>query len=161
MIPSGFPIFWVAVPGCSRKGYGESPNFWVQKKFVRFWPSTQTTRLRPTEFFQEFFSYSPFDLFKNLGDLFLSHFEVMSVLWSTVPGIFRCFSRNCRSFSLILQRCHDNFRENFCQWWRLNWSLLFCNKSVDLLLLRGKGFIENKTVIDFKKRYNTKKLQFL
>ena len=95
MIPSGFPVFWVAVPGCSRKGYGTSPNLWVEKKLVKFWQSTQDTRLCPTEFFWEFFSFSPFDLFRNLGDVFLSHFWTKCVLWLIIPGILRCFSRNC------------------------------------------------------------------
>ena len=52
-------------------------------------------------------------------------------------------------------------REKFCQWWRLNWSFIFYNKSVDLLLLWGKCFNENKTVNDFNKRYNTRRLQFI
>ena len=36
-IPSGFPVFWFVVPGCSRNSYGTSPNLWVQKKLVKFW----------------------------------------------------------------------------------------------------------------------------
>ena len=95
-ILSGFPVFWVAVPGCSRNGYGTSPNLWVQKKLVKFWQSTLDTRLCPTEFFWEFFSYSLLDLFRNLGDVVLSQFRVKRVLFSTVPSTFRRFSRNCR-----------------------------------------------------------------
>ena len=105
-IPIGFPVSWVAIPRCSRNGYGRSPNLWLQKKFVNFRQSTQNTRLRPTEFFWEFYSYSPFDLFRNLGDVFLSHFWIKRVLRLTVPDIFRCSSQNCRQFS-IPQSCHD------------------------------------------------------
>ena len=46
--------------------------------------------------FESFFSYSPFDLLRNLGDVTLSHFWIKCVLWLTVPWIFRCFSWNCR-----------------------------------------------------------------
>ena len=106
-IPIGFPVSCVAVPGRSRNGYGTIPNLWVPKKFVQFRQSTQNERLRPTEFFREFPSYSTFDLFRNLGLVFLSHFWIKRVLWLTVLGIFRCFSRNCRSFPLIPQSCHD------------------------------------------------------
>ena len=93
--PSGFPVFWVAVPRCTRNGYGTSPNLWVQKKFVKFGQSTQHERLRLTEFFWEFLSYSPFDLFRNRGDVVLSQFWVKRVLLPTVPRNFFCFSRNC------------------------------------------------------------------
>ena len=52
-IPIGFPVAWVAVPGCSQNGYWTSSYLWVQKKFVKFRQSTQNTRLCPTEFFWE------------------------------------------------------------------------------------------------------------
>ena len=55
----------------------------------------QDTRLCSTEFFWEFFSYHPFDLFRNVGDVTLSQFRVRHVVWSTVPSTFGCFSRNC------------------------------------------------------------------
>ena len=85
----GFPVSWVAVPGCSQNGYGTSPNLWVQKKFVKIRQSTQNTGLRPTEFFWEFFSYSLFDLFRNLGDVFLGHFWIKRVL-RLVKGFSKC-----------------------------------------------------------------------
>ena len=113
-IPNGFPVSWVAVSGCSgcsRNGYGTSPNLWIQKKFIKIRQSTQNARLRPAEVFWKFFSYSPFDLFRNLGDVILSHFWIKCVLWLTVPCIFRCFSRNCRQFSLIPQSCHATQRK--------------------------------------------------
>ena len=53
-IPTGFPVPWVAVPGCSRNDYGTSPNLWVQKKFVKFRQRTQNTWLRTAEFFWKF-----------------------------------------------------------------------------------------------------------
>ena len=86
---------------------GTIPNLWFQKKFVKYWQSTQNTRLRPTDFFRELYSYSPFDVFWNLGDVLLRQFWVKRVLWPTVPGFFRCFFWNCRYFPLIPQRCHD------------------------------------------------------
>ena len=51
-------------------------------------------------------------------------------------------------------------REKFCQLWRQNWRFIFYNKSVDLLLLWGKSFKEDKAVDDSNKRYNTRRLQF-
>ena len=42
-------------------------------------------------------------------------------------------------------------RKKFCQLWRLNWSFTFHNRSVDLLLLWGKSFNEDKTVNGFNK----------
>ena len=53
------------------------------------------------------FRYSAFDLFRNLGNILLSLFWVNCVPWLTVPGLFRCLSRNCRYFSLTPQSCHD------------------------------------------------------
>ena len=44
--------------------------------------------------FESFFSYSPFNLFRNLGDVFLSHFWIKFILWLIIPGLLRCFSRN-------------------------------------------------------------------
>ena len=126
-IPSGFPVFWVAVPGCSRNGYGTSPNFWVQKKFIKLRQSTQNTWLRPAEFFWKFFRYSLFDLFRNLGDVFLSHFWIQCVMWLTVPCTFRCFSRNWANFLLFL-KVATVLREKFSQLWRLNWSFIFITK---------------------------------
>ena len=94
-IPSGFPVVWVAVPGCSRNSYGTNPNLRVQKILVMFWQCTQDTGLFPTEFFRKFFSCSPLDLFANLWDVLLSHFCIKRVLWPIFPGNLRCFSGNC------------------------------------------------------------------
>ena len=99
-VGSRFPeSLFLDVPG--------SLYLWVQKRFVKFRQSTQNTRLRPCEFFWEFFSYFPFDLFRDLWDEFLSHFWIKSVLRLTVPGILRCSSRHCCFFSLIPQSCLD------------------------------------------------------
>ena len=94
-IPSGLPVFWVAVPRCSRNGYGTSPNSWVQKKIVKLWQGTQDERLCPTKFLREFLSHSLFDFFRNLGNILLGHFWVNCVRRLSVPGILRCLSRNC------------------------------------------------------------------
>ena len=54
-------------------------------------------------------------------------------------------------------------REKFCQQWILNWGF-FCFYNQQwwyLVIMRGKCFNKNKTVIDFKQRYNTSRLQFL
>ena len=64
-IPSGFPVFWIIVPGCSRNGYGTSPNLWDQKKLVKFWQGTQDAWLCSAKFFWEFLSYSAFDLLRK------------------------------------------------------------------------------------------------
>ena len=71
-IPSGLPVFWILVPGCSRDGYGTSPNLWVQKKLVKFWQGTQDTWLFFAKFFWELLSYSVFDILRDLGDVILS-----------------------------------------------------------------------------------------
>ena len=61
--------------------------------------------------FESFFNHSPFDLFRNLGDGFLSQFRVKRVAWATVLGFFRGFSQNCLYFSLIPQRSDDTKRK--------------------------------------------------
>ena len=94
-IPSAFRVFWIIVPGCSRNGYGTSPNLWVQKKLVKLWQGTQDAWLCSAKFFWEFFSYSAFNILRNLGDVILSQFRVKRVLSSTVSSAFMCFSRNC------------------------------------------------------------------
>ena len=53
-IPSGFPVFWFIVPGCSRNGYGTSPNLSFQKKLVKLWQGTQDAWLCSAKFFWEF-----------------------------------------------------------------------------------------------------------
>ena len=144
-IPIEFPVSWVAVPGCSRNDYGTSPNLWVQKKFVKLWQSTQNTRLCPTKFFWEFFSYPPFDLFKNLGDVFLSHFWIKRVLRLTVPGIFRCFSRDCCYISLIPQSCHGTRGKVLSAVTNeLKFLFFFANSDNLLFLVREKSFNECK-----------------
>ena len=90
-VPIGFPVSWVVVPGCSRNSYGTSPYLWFQKKLVKFRQSTQKTRLRPAEFFWDFLSHSLFDLFRNLGDVLMSHLWIKRVSWLTLPGFFQVF----------------------------------------------------------------------
>ena len=75
-IPSGLPVFWIIVPGCSRNSYGTSPNLWAQKKLVKFWRGTHDTWLCFAKFLREFLGYSPFDLLRDLGDVILSWFRV-------------------------------------------------------------------------------------
>ena len=157
-IPSGFPVFWVAVPGCSPNGYGTSPNLRIQKKFIKVRQSTQNTRHRPAEFFRKFFSYSPFDLCRNLGDVFLSHFWIKCVLWLTVLCIFRRFSRNCRYFSFFPSSCQDT-EGKVLSAVKTELKFYFYNNSVDVLLLWGKSFNEDKTANDLNKKYNTRMLQ--
>ena len=91
-IPSGSPVFWIFLPGCSRNDYVLSPNLWVQKKLVKLWQGTQDRWICPAKFFWEFLSYSAFDFLRNLRDVILSQFRVKRVLSSTVSSTFRCFS---------------------------------------------------------------------
>ena len=70
-IPSDLPVFWITVPGCSRDGYGTSPNLWVQKKLVKFWQGTQVTWIFFAKLFWEL-NYSVFDILRDLGDVILS-----------------------------------------------------------------------------------------
>ena len=56
MIPSGFPIFWMVIPGCSWNGSRASPY----SKFIEFWQSTQNTWLHPTNFLRQFLVTLPF-----------------------------------------------------------------------------------------------------
>ena len=93
-IPSGLPVFWIIVPGCSRNSYGTSPNLWVQKKLVEFWQGTQVTWLSFAKFLREFLSYSPFDLLTDQGDVILSWFRVKFVLCSTASTAIRRFFQN-------------------------------------------------------------------
>ena len=118
-IPSGFLVFWIIVPGCSRNGYGTSPNLWVQKKLVEPWQGTQDTCICSAKFFWEFLSYCAFDLLKNLGDVILSQFRVKRVLFSTVSSAFRCFLETAASF-LLFPNVAMRLEEKFYQRWRLN-----------------------------------------
>ena len=136
-IPSGFPVFWIIVSGCSRNGYGTSPNLWVQKKLVKLWQGTQDAWLCSANFIREFFNYSAFNLLRKLGDVILSQFRVKRVLSSTVSSAFMCFSRNCCYFLLISERCHQTRGKLFISDEDWIWSLSLIN-SVDLLLLWGK-----------------------
>ena len=106
-IPIGFPVFRVAVPERSGNAYRTSPNLCAQKKFTKLRQNTQITWLCPADFFGKFFSYYPFDVFRNLWRCFLSHFWIKRVLWPTVPCIFRCFTRNCLYYPLIPRSCHN------------------------------------------------------
>ena len=60
----------------------------VGSVFDKFWQGTQDTRICPTEFFWEFFSYPPFDLFRNPEDVVLSQSgsSVFCVLQFLVPS---------------------------------------------------------------------------
>ena len=158
-IPSGFPVFWVAVPGCSRNGYGTSPNLSVQKKFIKFKQSTQNTWLRPAEFFWKFISYSRFDFLRNLGDILLSPFWVQCVVWRTVPCFLRCFPRNCRYFSLLLQSCPDTELKVLSAV-KTKFKLYFLEQKCLSPPIKREKINEDKTVDDFNKKYYTGRLQF-
>ena len=142
-ISSGFPIFWIIVPGCSRNGYGTSPNLWVQKKLAKLWQGTQDTWLCSAKFFWEFLSYSAFNLLRNLGDVILSQFRVKCVLSSTVS------IETAASFLLFLNVAM-RLGEMLYQRWR-EFELYFCNESDYLLWLWGKRVSKiNTTVNDFQ-----------
>ena len=83
-------------PDVFRNSYGTNPNLWAQKKFIKFRHSTRNTWIRLPEFFGKFISDSPFNLFRNLRDVLLSHSRIKCVLGLTVPCIFWCFSWNFR-----------------------------------------------------------------
>ena len=130
MIPSSFPVFWIAVPGFSRNGYGTSPNLWVQKRLVKFWQGTQDTRLCPTEFFWEFLTYPPFDPFRNVGDVVLSRFRVKRDLCFTVSSIFGCF--------FLFLNVAMKLGEKFYQQGRLNLSFV-------LITMRISSYYEERS----------------
>ena len=102
--------------------------------------------LRPADFFWKFFSGSPFNLFRNLGDVFLRRFRIECVLRLTVPCIFRYFSRNF----LIPHSCHDS-EEKILSVVKTELNFLFYTKSEYLLLLWGKSFNQSKQLKFFKK----------
>ena len=139
MISSGFPVFWIDVPGCFRNGYGTSPSLWVQKKLVNLWQATQDTWLCSAEFFWEFLSYSAFNLLRNLGIVILSLFRIKCVLRSTVCDAFRCFSRSCCYFSFLFLTLPWDLGKSFVSKEDCLPSLSLIN-SDDLLLLWGKEF---------------------
>ena len=49
-------------------------------------------------------------------------------------------------------------RQKFCQLWRLNWSFLFYNKNVIIILIKGKSFNEDKQLIISTNEDNTRRL---
>ena len=117
-MPSGLPVFWIIVPGCSRNSYGTSSNLWVQKKLVKFWQGTQDTWLCFAKFLREFLSYSPFDLLRGLRDVILSWSSTFCALQLLLPsGV----SLETAANFLLFLKVAILLRENCCQWWRLNY----------------------------------------
>ena len=90
-IPSGFPVFCVIVPVCSRNSYGASTNLRVQKKFVKFRQSTQNPWLCPAKFLRQFFWWPSLLFPQTLGWCTL---QKQCVLRLGVSSIFLCISRN-------------------------------------------------------------------
>ena len=133
--------------------------FWVQKIFVKLTQSIQKTWLCPAKFFGKFFSDPLIKFFRNLGDVLLSHSWIKCVLWLTVFCNFRCFPRNCRWFSLMPQRFHDSEAQALSV---VKTDLIFehYNRSVDLLLFRGKTFNESKPLTLSENEYNNKGYKF-
>ena len=154
-IPKAFPVYLANVPGCSQNSYGTNSNSWAQKKFVKFRKSTQNKWSCPAKFFGKFFSDPLINFFWNLGDVLLGHSWIKCVLWLTVPWNFRCFSRNCRELSIYRQRCHDSEAQALSV---VKTDLTFehYNRSVNVLLFRGKTFNENKQLTLSEKEYNNK-----
>ena len=119
-IPSGFPVFDVIVPGCSRNGYGASPHLRVQKKFVKFRQSTQNTWLRLDKFLGQF-----------IRDLLSIYPETWVMNCSVIPGVnvfsdwpllvLYCVSlETAASFRLFLSVAIILREEKAEQLWRLN-----------------------------------------
>ena len=112
-IPSGLPILGVVFPGRSRLSYGTSPNLWVQNKFIKLRQSAQSTCFRPAEFFGEFFSEPPFNLFRFLRDVLLSYCRIECVFRLTVPYNFlvSLSKRPLIFYSIFSQSWHDSERK--------------------------------------------------
>ena len=102
---SRFPeSLFLVVPGTATEQARTCGFRWNSSSINRAPKIRDSVRLNS---FESFFSYCRFDLFRNVRDVFLSHFWIKRVLRLTVLDIFRHFSRNCRYFSLIPQNCHD------------------------------------------------------
>ena len=162
MIPSGFPVFWVAVPGCSRNGSWASSYFRVQKKFVELWRSTQNMWLRLTNFPKQFFSNPPFYFLWYLGDVLFSHtgtnvfcdwpFLALSCVSLETAPKFRLF------LSVAIMQNRENFN-SFEDWIRIFYlnSKRYSN-GVLSPLSEGKGFNQYKQL---KKRWSRISLTIL
>ena len=146
-VPIGFPISWVTGPGCSWSGYGTTtPNLWVRKKFVKFRQSTQSTGLRPFESIWEFFfSYCPFDLFRNLGNIFWAT-SGSSVFCNWLFLVYSGVSLETAASFFLFLKVAMILREKFSQQWRLNWSFLFQSTVIISSLLGGKMVSKMQTV---------------
>ena len=123
-IPSGFPVFWIVVPGCSRNSYGTGPKLWVQKKLLKFCQCTQDTWLCSAKFFWEFLSYSAFNLLRNLRDVILSQIRVKRALSSTVSVLSGVSLETAANF-LLFFNVTMRLGEKFYQRWRLNFVFIF------------------------------------
>ena len=84
-IPSGLPVFWIIVPGCSRNSHGTSPNLWVQEEIIKLWQGSQDAWLCSAKFPWELSGNSTFNLLRDLGD------ETLELIQGQVRSVLYCF----------------------------------------------------------------------
>ena len=126
-IPSGFPVFWVAAPGCSRNSYRTSPNLWVQKKFVKLRQSTKIRDSVRLKSFERFLVTLP-SIFSETWDMYSWAIPGSSMFCDWLFLVFSRVSLETASNFLFFLNVVMIPREKFCQLWRLNWVFNFITK---------------------------------
>ena len=130
-ITIGFPVSWVAVPGCSQNGCRTCPNLGVQKKFIKIRQSIWNTRLRPV------FLVTLPSISSETWEMYSWAVSGSSVFFDWLFLVLSGVSLETAANFLFILKGALILMENFCEGWRLNWSFVF-NKDIDLLLLWGK-----------------------
>ena len=115
-IPSGFPIFWVNVPGC---------------------PGTATEQVRPCGFMR---NSSNLDKAPKIQDSVLPN--SWDSFWVILPWIS---SKTCVIYSSVFPKVVMILKEKFCQLWRLNWIFNSITKANVSSCYEGKVWIKANT----------------
>ena len=114
------------------------------------WTKHSKKWLRPIEFFGKFLSDPALNLFRNLGDKFLSHSRIKCVLRLSVSRIFRCFSRKSSWFILFPWSSHES-EGKILSVVKTELGVNFITKGNISSYYEGETFLSKWTVIVFKK----------
>ena len=157
-IPIGFPVSWVAVPGCSRIGYGTSPNLWVQKKSSSLDKAPKIRDSVLLNCFESFLVILP-SISSETWEMYSWAISRSIEFLHWVFLVFSGVSLETAANFLLFLKVATIMREKFCQQWRLNRSLLFESTLIISTYYEG-GFNWMQTVW-YQVQYNTPSFQFI
>ena len=159
-IPIGFPVFWFADPGCSRSGYGTSPNLWVQKKKSSLDKAPKIRDSVRLNSFQSFLVTLP-SISSETCEMYSWAISGSSVFCDWLFLVFSGVSLETAANFRLFLKVAKILKETFCQLWRLNWNFFLITKVLVSSYYDGKVSMKMQTVNVVNKRYNTKTLQFM